>query len=134
MRLDEIYDEEIFTTDSSSAYVRDNSARYSYNEATGVYTLDKTNGDYYVSSKGKVWLFMFYEIGPSDVDGYATTYTNKNVTFADLEEDVGDVSGGVMNATIRQLYLSGIVDTEYVNIMAMTPEQVMQSLDTAIAP
>lgn len=134
MRLDEIYDEEIFTTDASSAHVRDTSARYSYNEATGVYTLDKTNGDYYVSTKGKVWIFMFYEVGEHDAEGYALTYTNKNVTFSGLESDVGDVSGAVMNATIRQLYLSGIIATEYVNIMAMTPEEVMESLDTAIAP
>ncbi len=134
MRLDEIYDEEIFTTDASSENVRDTNARYSYDEATGVYTLNKTNGNYYLSAKARVWIFMFYEVGEHDADGYALTYTNKNVTFSGLEEDVGDVSGGVMNATVRQLYLSGIINTRYDNIMAMTPEEVMESLDNAIAP
>lgn len=131
LSLEELYGQEVFTTDEKSVDVRDVNARYSFDEATGTYMLDKDNGEYYLSSKAQVWIFMFYEIGDFDADGYALTYTTKNLTFADLQDGVGNVSGNVVNSTIRQLYLCGMLDTQYDNIMALKTTEVIKQLNEA---
>ncbi len=132
LSLEDVYGQEVFTTDASSPSVLDTNARYSYNEETKTYTLDKVNGTHYVSNEGKVWAFMFYNITSSDSEGYATAYVKKEITFSELQNGVGDVSDAVMNATIRQLYLSGILNAKYDNIMALTTAQVIESLNTAL--
>ena len=133
LRLDEIFNQEVLTTDQTNANIRDLEARYSYNAQTGVYTLDKENGTYYISSNAKIWLFVYYNVGEADEGGYAKTLTDKGITFSSLESGVGDVADGFMTATIRQLYLCGILSEKYDNIMALTGVQVMEALNLALS-
>lgn len=130
MRIKDLYEIECFTQDSSKA--NDITARYSYEEATGVYTFNPA-GDWYIDKEAGIWIFVLFTAGSANSDGYAETYTDKDLKFQNLRGNVGSLSDNFTAATVRQLYVAGIINTEYDNIMSLTVNQVLEDLNTASA-
>ena len=130
MRIKDLYEIECFTQDSSRA--NDITARYTYEEATGVYTFNPA-GDWYIDKEAGIWIFVLFTAGSANSDGYAETYTDKDLKFQNLRGNVGSLSDSFTAATVRQLYVAGIINTEYDNIMSLTVNQVLEDLNTASA-
>ena len=153
LRVDDLYEIECFT--KNALYTRDLDSRYAKSTnmlGETVYTktleaVTEDNNVYYINGvdelapgdghqKSGIWLFVLYTAGGKDVtpgQGYAATYTDKNLTFEHLRGNVGSMSDDFMNATVRELYISGILGTKYDNIMHYTMNGVMEAFNTYIS-
>ena len=108
MPINEVYNVECFTeTVNGKAYKLNGDG--SYELADEYYDGTK----YYVNSGATVWFFVYYEQDTAfgiDADGYALKYNPKNVTFANLQSSLGAMSDTMVNVSIRQLILTGIME------------------------
>lgn len=127
--IQEVYDVECFTTNEADA--SGISAKYSFNEADGSYTLD-ANGDYFVSAKAGAWFFILYGAnGGTNTNGDALAYKPTAYTMGGLEEKVDEINDHIENATIKQLIDTGILtnDSGYnPAIYGYTLEDVLKSI------
>lgn len=128
--IQEVYKVECFTTNEADA--SGISAKYSYNEADGSYTLD-ASGDYYISAKSGAWFFIFYgTVGGTNIDGDATLYRPTAYTMGGLEEKVDEINDHIENATIKQLIDIGILTNPHGDysplIYASTLDQVLRAI------
>ena len=106
LEVSEIFPQECFTKDYNKS-VKDG-VKYATANDGKTYTVSST-GSYYISKEAKVWLFMFYTPSGEEADGSATTYTKKNVTFKDMQSQMGTTSVSFTTATVKQLIQSGIL-------------------------
>lgn len=127
IRVSDLYEVECFVKDYANT--NDIYARYSY--SNGVYTFDPS-GEYYVNKNSGVWMLILYNSVTNSTTGYATTYTDKDLRFKNLRGNVGNLSDSFMGATIRQLYVAGVINTTYDNIMNKTVRQVLEALNKAL--
>ncbi|MBR1968078.1 MAG: hypothetical protein IKA11_01630 [Clostridia bacterium] len=97
-------------------------SRYSYNESTGVYTLDMANGDYYISDTAGIWLLICFDASGLSVEGRAESYTASNSTVGDLENNV---SSSITDATVRQLIDAGILSSANSALWGYTLEDAL---------
>ncbi|MBE7089269.1 MAG: hypothetical protein E7362_00520 [Clostridiales bacterium] len=128
--IQEVYKVDCFTTNEADA--SGISAKYSYNEADGSYTLD-ASGDYYISAKSGAWFFIFYgTVGGTNIDGDATLYRPTAYTMGGLEEKVDEINDHIENATIKQLIDIGILTNPHGDysplIYASTLDQVLRAI------
>lgn len=107
---------------SSPKYVLDDSGEHD------VYTLDNTNGTYYISKESKIWLLLLYSAGEKDATGNALTYTCKDLTLGNINESISSASTCFMEATIKMLVDSGTLventSNQYYNIYPLTVKGV----------
>ena len=117
LTLTEIYNVEVFTKDSSKAvqFFDGKYARYNKDANSDTYYYN-ASGEYYLSKKSSVWLFMLYD-GTNTVndDGFAITYTANGKKLSELNNETTGISsmgGKVSMASIRQLIACGIISDD----------------------
>ena len=135
--LSEVYPSESFTTtqrySGQKAYykiVRDGLDVYVHEDRILEFasSSDSLTTKYYVCNQAHIWLFLHYSnvwgnsyggviLNGHDALGNAYVYVDAHHTLADLQGDVDDISGKIMDATIRQLVDGGLVNDNggYVN-------------------
>ena len=75
------------------------------------YTYEFSDEVYYISSADSgVWLLLLYQASNKDEKGNAYTYTCKCLTLGSLTSIIGDAADCFMNATIKMLVDSGILE------------------------
>ena len=74
-------------------------------------TFEFSDEVYYISSADSgVWLLLLYQASNKDEKGNAYTYTCKCLTLGSLTSIIGDAADCFMNATIKMLVDSGILE------------------------
>lgn len=91
----------------------------SLNNGTYTYALDSEGNDYYISTESQMLLFLFYDYdygddddlsNDHDINGNALVYIPLNPNIGQLQSGWEGVSSSIMDAKIRQLADSGVVD------------------------
>ncbi len=107
LKLYDVYGKNCFTQTSPTGY--GDKSKYTYNQQTGVYTLDMQNGDYYVSNDAGIWLLICFESDGTDEQGRAVNYKISNKAIIDLKGN--GISSSITNAKVRQLIDAGILSS-----------------------
>ena len=111
-----------------------------------VYTVYSTTGTgekYYVAKSSSVWLFMLFdaeEVDKTTFDeetglelhtgsGIANKYVEMDVSIKELKTRINVVSGNIMNATVRQVCDSGMLDGDYPKIYGLTFSDAIRRLN-----
>ena len=122
----EIYGVNCFVEDSTNEkakYYKDEKGDFYL--VGGALTPSELNGTttYSISSDAKIWLFLNYETAYEEVDdkkislfdanGNALAYMNKDLKFKNIKNSITGMTGGILDATIRQLEDCGILTGPY---------------------
>lgn len=134
LSINDMYEVECMTKDVATVAPGVESIKYKKEIVGGknVYSRDDVNGEYYISTDGRIWTFLLYELGTAEADGFASSYTDKSLTFSSLKDKMSGLSGAIMDATIAELYASGIISTKYDKLMTKTVNEVMSELNNLL--
>ena len=125
LAVTDVFEIECFTT--SAAKAADTSVKY---KKTGNNYTFNGSGTYYISKNAKIWLFMLYNSNNDIGEGVKGAYNANNLKLKDLDAEMGNMTDKVLNATIRQLWMSGILPTanNYSSIYTQTMLEVINAM------
>ena len=141
LSVTEIYGVNCFVKDNASEkakYYKDSNGNFYL--VGGALTPSELNGTttYSISTDAKIWLFLAYAPKEEEIErkkskfdenGNALSYGNKDLKFKDIASSITGMTGGILDATIRQLEDCGILAGPYNPLLY--PQSISQIIDSA---